>query len=223
VPKTTKCFHILYPGVIDAENRNPKALLRGVRKALDMGWLREDDLQITFLGAGPYGSTLQFTRDVSETRLERQVSVVVERIPYSDALCRMAGANVVVVLSEHLTQGDERTIQDWTAMQVPVKLYEYLRLGRPLLALVSEGAVKELLDQTGAGVPIPPWDSERVAAALKRHYEERRPPPTHLPRASDAVAVYSRERLTSLLARELDAVAGARRMAHALPGTGMAP
>ena len=159
---------------------------------------------------------------MSETRLERHVNVVVERIPYSDALSRMAGANVVVVLSEHLTKADGRSIQDWTAMQVPVKLYEYLRLGRPMLALVSEGAVKELLDETGAGVPIPPWDSERVAAALKRHYEERRPPPRHLPRASDAVEVYSRERLTSLLARELDAVAGARRIAHASSGTTMA-
>jgi len=205
-------FQILHPGVIDAENRNPASLLRGVRKALDNGWLHDDNLQISFLGAGPYGNSTQFRRDIERTRLERIVDVVSERIPYRDALARMAGADVVVLLSEHLAESGRLEVQEWTSMQVPAKLYEYLRLGRPMLALVSEGAVKDLLVLAGVADPIPPSDIERVAFALKDHYAARKPPPSTLPNATAAVMAYSRENLTRQLARQLDTlVAGAQR------------
>jgi glycosyltransferase involved in cell wall biosynthesis len=205
-PEPASRFQILYPGVIDNENRNPRGLLQGVRRALDNSWLSERDLLISFLGAGPYGASEPFGRDVKESRLEGSVDVTVDRIPYGKALARMAGADVVVVLSDSLADATGDGVQSWTAMQVPAKLYEYLRLGRPLLALVSDGAVAELLETTGASVPVSPQDVAEVALALKQLYESRRPVPTRVPPANAAISSYSREQLTVALAAQLDAL-----------------
>lgn len=207
VPVRAERFHILYPGVIDAENRNPSDLLIAVRRALERGWLREDDLQITFLGAGAYAESARFREDVRLAGLERKLDVVVERIPYRQALARMAGADVVVLLSAH---SGPSAAQAWTAMQVPAKLYEYFRLGRPMLAIVAEGAVSELLLEAGVTIPIAPGDIENIASTLRTYYAERRAPPPTLPAATPAVSAYSREALTSQLARELDALASGR-------------
>jgi hypothetical protein len=203
----TPKFQIFYPGSIDSENRNPRGLFAGIRRALDQGWLNGDDLRVTFLGSGPYADSAPFRQDLKTFALEPYVEIVRERIPYRDALARMAGADVVVVLSENLADdGDAGNIQQWTAMQVPAKLYEYLRVGRPLLALVGEGAVKELLEKTGAGVPIRSRDTEQVALALKHYYEARHGETTSGNPANAVISEYSRENLTGLLARELDSL-----------------
>ncbi len=200
-------FQVFYPGSIDPENRNPKGLFAGIRHALDRGWLNPADLRVTFLGCGPYADSAPFRHDLESCGLEPFVEIVRERIPYRDALARMAGSDVVVVLSENLSDDDrDHSIQQWTAMQVPAKLYEYLRVGRPLLALVGDGAVKELMEKTAAGVPIRSRDTEQIALALKRYYEARRQSMPVVGPAHQGVSEYSRENLTVYLARELDAL-----------------
>jgi glycosyltransferase involved in cell wall biosynthesis len=174
--------------------------------------LSSEDLRVVFLGCGPYADSERFRRDLASFSLEPHVEIVKNRIPYRDALARMAGSDVVVVLSEHLTEdGQESSIHGWTAMQVPAKLYEYLRIGRPLLAIVGDGAVKELLERTGAGTPLHSSDTEQIALALKNYYETRSTSASGVGSGAittAAIAEFSRERLTGLLAHELDALVG---------------
>jgi glycosyltransferase involved in cell wall biosynthesis len=208
-PEPLPRFEILYAGNISAGSRNPAPLLEAVRLAADRGWLDPADLRVTFLGAGPYGRDPSFERDVRRTGLREQVDVVVERIPYSKALDRMAGADLLVALAEpsgHLPEFEAE--RHWAETQVPAKTYEILRLGRPLLALVSRGALAELIESTGCGEAVSPREPEAIAAALRRYYASgRKAPAETLPAV---VRSYSREHLTSLLAAELDAVAAAR-------------
>ena len=205
-PVPLEKFQILYPGGIDDENRNPRGLFAGIRLALDSGWLNSEDLVVTLLGCGPYADSARFIADLKRYRLESFVQITKDRIPYQKALARMAGADVLVVLSENLGGTDQSgNIQAWTAMQVPAKVYEYLRLGRPMLALVSSGAVEELLTKTGAGFPIPPDDTRRVAEALKDLYQRRNNPlPKENREVRSEISQYSRRNLTVQLAKELN-------------------
>ena len=173
---------------------------------MDSGWLNSEDLVVTLLGCGPYAGSPRFITDLKRYQLESFVQITKERIPYQKALARMAGADVLVVLSENLGGNNQSgNIQTWTAMQVPAKLYEYLRLGRPLLALVSSGAVEALLTRTGAGFPIPPGDTQRVAEALKDLYQHRSQPMSRVnSEVPSGISQYSRRNLTVQLARELN-------------------
>ena len=48
------------------------------------------------------------------------------------------------------------------------KVFEYMAVGRPILAAVPpDGAAAELIDQTDAGVVVPPDDPAAIRAALE--------------------------------------------------------
>lgn len=202
-------FEIIHPGLIDTENRDPGPLLEAVALALDKGWLQRTDLRIRFLGTGPYGLSPAFRNSLKALGLEDVVSIIDRRIPYREALCHAAGADVLVVLSEPIgNDARSAAVREWSALQVPAKVYEYLRIGRPLLALVSGGAVREVIDAVGAGEAVSPRDIEGIAAALHRLYEEHSPAPSTLPAANAVVAGYDRRSLSTRLAQMLDDITG---------------
>jgi glycosyltransferase involved in cell wall biosynthesis len=76
-----------------------------------------------------------------------------------ETLRRMAQSNLLLLLAEA------------QPFQIPGKTYEYLRAGRPILALTSKGAVAELLQKTGGAWVVDPTDERGVAAAVQEAYE----------------------------------------------------
>ncbi len=210
-PESIGKFEILYPGAIDGANRDPLPFLAAVRLALERGWLVREDLQVTLLGCGPYADAPQFRAGLRDSGVADVVAVRGERLPYRRALARMAGADLLLALSEPVGGGDTaRRNRTWTYMQVPAKTYEYLRVGRPILALMSGGAVAELLERTAGVRTIPPDDTEAIARALRDRYRERIPVSTPPRAAAPGVAEFSRERLTSALAAELETLIAAQ-------------
>ena len=57
-------------------------------------------------------------------------------------------------------------------IQIPGKTYEYLRAGRPILALTSEGALADFLLRTGAGWVVNPKDNAGILAAVRERYRQ---------------------------------------------------
>ncbi|HEV7918551.1 MAG TPA: glycosyltransferase [Solirubrobacterales bacterium] len=77
-------------------------------------------------------------------------------LPHKQALIEMAESDVLLFLLR-----DTPGIDD----QIPARLYEYLRLGKPILALAPSGAAQELVARHGGKV-IHPTDSAGLAQAL---------------------------------------------------------
>lgn len=209
-PTPSSAFEILYPGEISPTNRNPEPLLAAARMALDRGWLDPERLKLTFLGCGDYGRSEAFQGALARHRLSQHTELIIKRIPYRDALRRLAGASVLVLLSEVLGTGSpSETTREWVRYTVPAKIYEYLRLGRPMLMLGTGDAVAELLRDTGGAALLSPTDIEGAALALRDHFANRSTSSEVTKIAvPDSVARYSREQLTVLLARELNALCG---------------
>lgn len=200
-------FHIIYPGMLSEGNRNPEPLLAAIRFALDKNWLSSNDLLLTFLGCGPYGKSRQFHALLEKYNLNSMTEAVVDRIPYREAIGKIAGADVLAVLSEPIGEGAQiEAVRRWSHLQVPAKVYEYLRIGRPILALVSGGAVFDLLRVTGGGVAIAPTHTEEIAVALRDYYANRNAPAPATENAPVPISCYARENLTTLLAAELDKI-----------------
>jgi hypothetical protein len=204
VPRVHGRYEILYPGGIDGQFRNPRPLLRAVSVAIGEGLINQDDLQITFLGSENYGISKEFQNDLASFGLTKLTEVVPQRIPYKQSLSRMAGADLLVVMTDHRQRSEE---MDWPSLQVPAKLYEYLRLGRPILPLVRKGAVAELLGEVGGSTPVSPEDVEAIVTRLGECYRNRNVEWLSSTSAvPESVRKYSREHLTAMLAQELDAL-----------------
>jgi glycosyltransferase involved in cell wall biosynthesis len=51
-------------------------------------------------------------------------------------------------------------------LQIPAKFYEYLKTGKPILAIAEQGALTNLIEATGSGVWADPRDPERIGHML---------------------------------------------------------
>ena len=85
---------------------------------------------------------------------------------------------------------------------VPGKLYEYLRVGRPILAVAFDGGVKELVEEAQAGWVLPPDDPRAIQQVLKTVLSEQRGEPVASPEPArpDVVAQFHYDRLAEKLA-----------------------
>jgi hypothetical protein len=200
---TGAAFEVIFAGWLNDANRDPEPVLKGAALAVERGWIPKNELRLTFLGAGPYANSKRFQDQLRRYKLLENAEVTVQRVPYREALCRQARADVVVILTDDAKRMAEN--RDWTFMAVPAKLYEYLRLGKFMLVLSRAEAVRELLSEVHAPSPLLPSDTEGVASALREAYLQRARNPT--PELDPAIRKYERRELTRELAKVLDGLA----------------
>ena len=92
-----------------------------------------------------------------------------------------------------------------TQALIPAKAFEYLRVGRPILALTSGGATARLMREASAGTIVEPTSVDAIAAALRTLYAAWKAKPGHLVRPADLTR-FARASLAGELARLLDGV-----------------
>ena len=79
-------------------------------------------------------------------------------VTHNESLRILAESHVLVV------------IQPDTILQVPAKLYEYVGLQRPILALAEDGAVARVVRDGGFGLVASPTNLDSIAEALTDLY-----------------------------------------------------
>jgi hypothetical protein len=183
---------LLHSGIVYPKERDPTPLFAALRRLSDAGHIRADTFRIRFRAA------------VHDTLLrglarEHGVEAFIETCPpvsYEDALQEMRCADALLVIQA--SDCNE---------QIPGKLYEYLRAGRPILCLSdSRGDTVALLQAAGvnsiAAIDVPDEVPLRIAEFLAAVREGRADLPTQ-----DAVQSASRRGRARVLARHLDEVA----------------
>lgn len=144
---------LTHAGLLDPVDRDPVPFLRAVRRLRDAGRMRPGGVRVDLLAPG-HGAAAQA---VASLGLEDVVTVH-PPVPYSRALAAMAESDVLL-----LFQGPS------CDSQVPAKLYEYMRIGKPVLAMApAEGETGRLVAATGCGEVVPPDDEAAIAGKLDR-------------------------------------------------------
>jgi glycosyltransferase involved in cell wall biosynthesis len=90
---------------------------------------------------------------------------------------------------------------DFSRLAVAGKTYDYLRIGRPILAVTQEGGVKQLVEEARAGWVVPPDNTLAIKEALKavlRNHRKNGPPSPPRP---EFVAQFRWDRQAENLAR----------------------
>ena len=124
------------------------------------------------------------------------------RVDYQRALVEQTSARLLLLLQASPD----------TADLVPAKLFEYLRAGRPVLAVVGPGATADLLREIGGGWVADPRSAKALSEALVTAYQAWQSA------TLDAVAVdpralkrFSRAQLAADLAALFDPLVGTLR------------
>jgi hypothetical protein len=190
-PVTGRPMVLLHSGLLYPEGRNPVPLFTAIASLKTSGRMSADDLQVVLRASG---SEASYARELQRLGIDDIVTLA-PPAPNAVALEEQAKADALLLL-----QGSEFN------RQIPAKMYEYLRIGHPIFALVdSHGDTAEVLRQTGGAEFAPLDDVGSISTRLVEFIASVR-----AGRASKArsalVARYSRKEGARSLARLLQDV-----------------
>lgn len=183
-------LRMVHSGLLYPDGRNPLPFFEALAGLKNSGMIADGDVEIVLRACG---SEARYAVDLRRLGLDRMVKLA-PPVSNRDALCEQAQADALL-----LFQGRKFD------RQIPAKAYEYLRIGRPIFALVSEsGDTAALLRETGAATTVAMDDTGAIREQLGRFMDALREG-----RASTAdrnvVRRYSRFEGAAALAGLLDA------------------
>ncbi len=188
---------ITHTGLVDASYRSPRGFLEALASLVKSGEIPSDQIRVDFLGGGSYLRSPDFRSLIESLHLENIISVV-DRVSYSECLQRQARSHVLLLLQ---CGTDTRTL-------IPAKAFEYLRIGRPILAIVPPGACSELFQQVGGAKVADPNDLPGIENTLCELLIAARAGNWRADVQWGILQSYTRRELTARLAHELDRLCG---------------
>jgi len=149
-PRTSSRIKLLHSGLLYPHERNPENFFQAMAELLGAGQLRADDVEVVLRASG---NEAEYGKRIEQLGLSRVIQLL-PSIPYRDALTEMLRADACL-----LFQADNCN------QQIPAKVYEYLYVGKPILALTDpRGDTGQLL----ANVGVPHVAALEDKAAIKR-------------------------------------------------------
>jgi glycosyltransferase involved in cell wall biosynthesis len=171
--------------------RSPWFFLRGLARFTARYPRLAPRLRVEFAGAVPPWLPPM----LAETGTTAQVTLH-GPIAHADAIRLQRRADALLLTSAKVDGARDYSIAG--------KTFEYLGLRRPILAVVTDGAMRDLVEQSGLGLFADPDDADSVAAAIARIVDD----PSWLPHPNEAfIASCDRHHAASRMADVLRAAA----------------
>jgi hypothetical protein len=155
-------FTIVYTGDLYEGKRDPTQLFEAIHELCSKGIIQRDDIRIHFFGYPKFPSETWLEEEIARYHIEDLV-ILHGKISHESAISEQRKAQVLLLLMWN--NPDERGV--YTG-----KLYEYLAARRPIISFgfTEGGVIKELLDQTNAGIHAGNYDELKDAIILS--YQE---------------------------------------------------
>lgn len=195
MPTGTGPVTLLHSGLVYPDERNPRPLLEALGQLVRAGRVSPADLRLRFRAPG----SAEALRAAAASAGVLDMVEIAPPVGYREALQEMLLADALLVL-----QGANCN------EQIPAKLYEYLRAGRPILGLADpRGDTGRVLAAAGVRHLAPLESVAAIADTLPRFLEALRG--DELPKPDGETQHASRRERAAELAAVLDGVAGASR------------
>jgi len=182
---------LLHSGVLYRDGRDPVPFLTALARLKAKGAIDARNLKVVLRACGSYA---MYADEVQRLDIADLVELA-RRVSNRQALVEQANADGLL-----LFQGEKYD------RQIPAKVYEYLRIGRPIFALVGkQGDTAALLRKTGGAAQVALHDTDAIEVRLSGFIAALRG--GGAPRVSPEVAAtYSRRAGAASLARLLNDV-----------------
>lgn len=167
-------------------SRDPAFLLKALSEIRNASMA--DDIEVRFTG------NFNCDREFWEKELAAMF-VCGEEVAHEDAIKEMFESDVLLIFQPDLVGA---------RFAVPGKLYEYIATGRPILAMVSQGPTKELIETEGLGITVDYGDVQGIKKAILRFHSDWRRGILENRVDPGLIERFSRKNLTQKLAGVLD-------------------
>jgi len=151
---------LLHSGIVYSSERDPTQLMAALSSLSDAGRIVPGQLVLRFRAAVAEGL---LHRLAVEYGVEPYVQIA-PALPYREALCEMQRADGLLVMQASNCNA-----------QIPAKLYEYLRAGRPILCLSDPvGDTADLMRRAGIDTVAPLDSVDAITQILPRFIDQVR-------------------------------------------------
>lgn len=182
-------FTITYSGDFYGE-RNPYPFLRAISELIHERKVTPEDLSIRFVGSYEIGDSKGLQEEIIRLGLKDVVEMT-GRLPREEALRYVVDSDALLL------------IQMGTKLQIPVKYYEYLATGKPMLVLTDEGATKRSVLKDRSGIINHPENILEIKESIQSLYNNWKKK-YMITSSSSHWKVYERKRLTGEFAKVID-------------------
>lgn len=191
-PAEKETLTLGYNGTVSAYH-DPGPVLEALRRMLTNGVVERGSIRVVFTTVSTGNARFKQSRDLEEAGMFE----VRDYLPHARSLAEQARLDVSLLL---LTGGEGL---------YPAKVFEYLRLGNPVLSISPTGDdLSRLLDDVNGEIVVAPDDIGGIASALRYLLERKKAGRLpHLRPDLERVSRYSRERIAERYAQLLSAVA----------------
>lgn len=150
--RASAALRLVHGGILYTDGRNPIPFLAALAHLKSTGFIGANSIQVVLRASG---FEAIYQQHIARLGLAEIVTLA-PQISNREALKEQADADGLLLFQgEHFNH------------QIPAKVYDYLRVGRPIFALVDErGDTAELLRRTGGAVLTPPEDVEAIQDGL---------------------------------------------------------
>jgi hypothetical protein len=119
-PFNNNKFSFYYSGVLYPNGRDPIPLFKAIAQLIHNNELKVDNFEVIFQGSG---TGEKFHKLLDELGISSMIKFM-PSVPYIDSLYNMLNADALTLIQDKVFN-----------LQVPGKLYEYIRTGNPILAI----------------------------------------------------------------------------------------
>jgi glycosyltransferase involved in cell wall biosynthesis len=176
---------LVHAGRLEVVDRDPRPLVEALAALAREDPATAARLELVFAGAFTARERELFARDVAPARI-----VVTRNLPRPETLALERAADGLLLV----TAGTRRH-------EVTGKLFEYLGVGRPILALAEGTEAGRIVRDSGAGLVIPTGDAGAARAALEAFARGEVPVP-----APEARRAYAYPAVAERMAEQVEAV-----------------
>ncbi|MBU8713066.1 glycosyltransferase family 4 protein [Brevibacillus parabrevis] len=154
-------FHAVYAGIL-YQKRNPRLLLQAIRELIDEGKVDRQELMLSFAGVFDYPGYSE-NRDCVEALELGDIVRVLGNLPHKEALGLMKSADALLLIGD---------VSSDAGAYIPGKLYEYMGIGNPILALNKAGEATEIIENFRLGQVADPEQKDAIKEAYWKLYRE---------------------------------------------------
>lgn len=193
-PKDPTKLRIVHPGVLFAR-RHPGKIWQAIVNLVKAGKINPEKLRIEIYGRN-FASFV--FRGFEDDPIIRKVVQIHPYLPHDKTIDLICQADILLLFSGPGAKSDA---------ELPGKLFEYLRAGKPILGVVHpEGVCAEILLQAKSGVVASQEDTKQIEARLWELYDKWEAGNLGIEPDWSYIRQFERRKLTSRLAEVFDQV-----------------
>jgi glycosyltransferase involved in cell wall biosynthesis len=153
-------FTMAYAGILYPE-RSPRVLLESIAELIAEGSVDREKIILRF--AGQFDLSGCEHRNLVEALHLSDVVELLGPLPHKEALTVLKSANVLLIIGDALPGAEK---------YIPGKLYEYMAIEHPILALQVKGEAQRIIDNFHLGKAVDPLNKEAIKRSYLRFYQD---------------------------------------------------